>query len=361
MIEVLPAADESVAVAVDRLRRGGLVAIPTETVYGLAADALNRAAVADVYRLKGRPAVHPLIVHLPAGDDLWAWADREAQATTGLAPDAVDALARALWPGPLTLVLWAGPGVPRVVTGGQDTVALRVPGNDTALALLRAFGGGVVAPSANRFGRVSPTAAAHVAAEFAAADVDLLVLDGGTTRLGMESTVVDLTTTPPRLLRPGSLPLTAIESVLQARVLRPSGRAAPDAPPPVAAGAPAPRAPGTLAKHYAPATPLRLAVAERLTSRPTDVAVIARFPEPLVEGDQGPATGGAGEPPAPWLVLPADAQGFAHELYAAVRRLDEVGASMILVEEPPAGDEWLAVRDRLERAAAAHAEETGGN
>lgn len=361
MIEVLPVADQSVAVAVDRLRQGRLVAFPTETVYGLGADARKLDAIAGVFRVKGRPTDHPLIVHLASAAEVWRWGDARAQARTGLAPDKIDALTSLLWPGPLTLVLWAGSGVPRAVTGGQETVALRVPGNDTALALLGALGGGVVAPSANRFGRVSPTTAAHVAAEFDAADVDLLVLDGGATRLGLESTVIDLTTSVPRLLRPGSLPLAAIESVLGARVMRPVERAAGDGLSPVAAGAPAPRAPGTLARHYAPATPLRLATAARLASRPADVAVIARFPDPLAGGDQVPATGSAGEPRAPWLVLPADAPGFAHELYTAIRRLDQAGVGTILVEEPPVGDEWLAVRDRLARAAAAHTSGEGGD
>lgn len=339
MIEILPADDRSVTLGVDRLRRGMLVAFPTETVYGLGADAHDLDAVASVYRLKSRPRDHPLIVHLPWAAELWRWADARAQLAHGLDPEVVEAVAHALWPGPLTLVLRAGPAVSRSITGGQDTVALRVPGNDTALALIGAFGDGVVAPSANRFGRVSPTAAAHVAAEFQGDDVDLLVLDGGATRLGLESTVVDLSTRSPRLLRPGSLALAEVERVLG----EPVGSAERGAP----------RAPGTLAHHYAPATPLRLASAEALAARRGDDAVIARFPEPVAkQGTRG--SQGAEVARAPWLVLPADPQGFAHGLYAAIRRLDEVGASMILVEEPPAGEEWLAVRDRLERAASAH-------
>jgi L-threonylcarbamoyladenylate synthase len=326
---------------------------------------MNPAAVAAVYGLKGRPADHPLIVHLPSAGDVWRWADAGAQGARGIGPAAVDALTRALWPGPVTLVLWARPEVPRAVTGGQDTVALRVPGNDVALALLRGFGGGVVAPSANRFGRVSPTAAAHVRDEFDGADTDLVVLDGGATTLGLESTVVDLTTREPRLLRPGALPLSAVESRLRVAgardpVTAPVGSRRAEAGA-VAGGltrraenAAAPRAPGTLAKHYAPATPLRLVPADRLASRGSRAAVIARFEEPTAasDGAGAPASGG---PRARWLRLPADAQGFARGLYAAIRLLDDGGASEILVEEPPSGEEWLAVRDRLERAAAAHA------
>jgi L-threonylcarbamoyladenylate synthase len=351
MIAVLPADDLSVAVAVDALRRGRLVAFPTETVYGLGADALDQDAVASVYALKGRPADHPLIVHLPSAADLWRWADVEMQTMRGIGPDAIEALATALWPGPLTLVLWARPDVPRAVTGGQDTVALRVPGNDVALALLRGFGGGVVAPSANRFGRVSPTAAAHVVAEFDGADVEVLVLDGGATSLGLESTVIDLTTPSVRLLRPGSLSLAAVAAKLEAGPGRPpviASLGSPGAQPLDTDRTATPRAPGTLAKHYAPATPLRLMSAARLVSRSVDAAVIARFPDPSGAAVQ------AGRPSSPWVVLPGDAAGFARGLYAAIRQLDDAGAGVILVEEPPPGDEWLAVRDRLERAAAAH-------
>ena len=292
-----------------------------------------------MYSLKARPTHHPLIVHLPGSEALWEWADKGVQSRRGVDPATIGTVVDALWPGPLTLVLWAAPAVSRAITGGQDTVAVRVPANDTALAILSGFGAGVVAPSANRFGMVSPTTAAHVVAEFADADVDLLVLDGGATRLGLESTVVDMTTTRPRLLRPGALLPAAVEDLLGTTL--------------VAAARGGPRAPGTLKKHYAPSTPLRLGPAASLAARSGDVAVIARFPEPTTRaaGKPGP---GAGDPSAPWLVLPADAQGFAHDLYAAIRLADGAGARLILVEEPPAGEAWLAVRDRLERAAAAH-------
>lgn len=354
MIEVRSADHEALALAVERLRSGGLVAFPTETVYGLGADAVNPEAVAGVYRLKQRPLDHPLIVHLPSSEWLWRWGDVEAHRQAGVRPETVEAVARAAWPGPLTLVVRARPSVPRTVTGGQDTVALRVPGNTFALALLGAFGGGVVAPSANRFGRVSPTAASHVESEFADTAVRLLVLDGGTTALGLESTVVDLTSAVPRLLRPGSLPLAVIEAVLGTALERPNERATRTLPRGEHAADPVPRAPGTLARHYAPATPLRVVAAGRLLERSANEAVIARFPAPTVTVGDPAATAHADAAVAPWLELPADAAGFAHGLYAAVRRADGAGAAAILVEEPPDGDEWLAVRDRLARAAAAH-------
>jgi len=353
MIELLPVTGDWLSVAVERLRGGGLVAFPTETVYGLGADAADPAAVASVYRLKGRPSDHPLIVHLPAAAAVWSWADASAQARSGLAPDAVDALAGSLWPGPLTLVLWAAPSVPRAVTGGQDTVALRVPGNDTALALLTAFGRGVVAPSANRFGRVSPTQPTHVVDEFEDADGDVLVLEGGATDHGVESSVIDLTSATPRLLRPGALAVADIESVLGMAVERPGWRQGRETAPPGAATTTT-RAPGTLAQHYAPATPLRLASAAHLTARPRGSAVIARFADPAETSPEGSREEAGPGATAPWIRLPADPAGFAHGLYAAIRHLDAAGADLILVEEPPTGDEWLAVRDRLMRAAAAH-------
>ena len=213
----LPAVHASLIRAAAALARGELVAFPTETVYGLGADAANEAAIAEVYRLKGRPPGHPLIVHLPSADALWRWADADVQAANGLAPERVEELAAELWPGPVTFVLRASGSVSRLITGGQDTVALRTPGHPTALALLAEFGGALVAPSANRFGRVSPTTAQHVLAEF---PEELLVIDAGPTEFGLESTILDLSTTRPRLLRPGAMPLDRIEKLLGSRVGR---------------------------------------------------------------------------------------------------------------------------------------------
>src|SRR5690606_3552461 len=239
MARLIDADSSGISEAAAHLRAGGLVAFPTETVYGLGASAQDREAVARVFAAKGRPRQHPLIVHLPDAGALWRWADREAQAERGVDPATVEALAQRFWPGPVTLVLHALPGVDRAVTGGQDTVAVRVPASPVALDLLAAFGGPVVAPSANRFGRVSPTRADHVLAEFAGEDV--LVLDGGPTEHGLESTILDLSGPEPRLLRPGALPLERLREVVPVSV----------------AADGAPRAPGTLARHYAPATPLR--------------------------------------------------------------------------------------------------------
>lgn len=331
MARLLSADPEGIASAAEHLGTGGLVAFPTETVYGLGAAADDVAAVARVFAAKGRPADHPLIVHLPETSWLWRWADRDAL-PRGVV-DVVEDLAAAFWPGPLTLVLPAGDAVPRSVTGGQDTVAVRVPADPVAARLLAEFGGALVAPSANRFGGVSPTHPRHVMAEFSDRP-DILVLDGGRTRLGLESTILDMTTGEARLLRPGALSLAALEERVRVG----------------AGGKGSPRAPGTLSRHYAPRTPLRTVSREELVLSGDRTGVIAR---------RAPATSvayarfGDGVEVADdsrWLVLPEDPAGFARELYAAVRHLDEQELGEILVEEAGEGDEWLAVRDRLSRA-----------
>ena len=338
MARLIDADRSGISEAAAHLRAGGLVAFPTETVYGLGAAADDPEAVARVFAAKGRPPSHPLIVHLPSAAALWSWADSGAQAERGVAPEVVEALAERFWPGPLTLVLHAAPGVDRAITGGQDTVALRVPANRVALDLLSAFGGPLVAPSANRFGRVSPTRADHVLAEFEGDDV--LVLDGGPTELGLESTIVDLSGPEPRLLRPGALPLSRVREVVSVT----------GGPP----GAGAPRAPGTLERHYAPATPLRTVPGDDLERELVgDRGVIARR-EPRGAVPHAPFATASPPPPRAvrWLVLPGDPAGFARELFGAVRHLDALGLQEVLVEAPPAGDEWAAVSDRLRRAAA---------
>ncbi len=308
---------DPIAHAAALLRAGELVAFPTETVYGLGADALNPAAVAKIYALKGRPAAHPLIVHLSAGSALEAWASH--------VPDAARRLAARFWPGPLTLILPRAGGVPDAVTGGQDTVGLRVPGHPVAQRLLAAFGGGVAAPSANRYGRVSPTSAAHVREEFGTATPCLL--DGGDCEVGLESTIVSLAGEP-LLVRPGGISQADLEAVIG-----PLRRAA--------AGE-GPRAPGTTVSHYAPATPLRLVErAERDAGYGPGVAVLAGRPAP------------AGFAGILWVDAGTDPARYAHDLYASLRRLDWVGAELILVEAVPASPAWDAVRDRLGRAAAA--------
>jgi L-threonylcarbamoyladenylate synthase len=315
------AADEAgIARAVELLRAGDVVAFPTETVYGLGADALSPDAVAKIYALKGRPATHPVIVHLADGAQLDQWA-------IGI-PEAARKLASALWPGPLTLVLKRAPGVSDALTGGQDTVGLRVPSHPVARALLAVFGAGVAAPSANKFGRVSPTLAEHVFADFALAVP--LILDGGATNVGIESTIVDLSGERPRLLRPGGVPAAAIEEML--------------GEPLAAADESTPRASGTLPSHYAPKAHVKLvkrvemleALASHKGRRLGVLALEVKVPRLN---------------PALQRVVPAIAAQYAHDLYAAMRALDGQNVDVILVETPPASPAWAAIRDRLARAA----------
>ena len=302
--------------------RGGLVAFPTETVYGLGADASNPTAVAKIFAAKGRPPDHPLIVHLATAEHIKDWA-REI-------PPAAWLLAEKFWPGPLTLILRRAARVPDAVTGGQDSVGLRVPAHPLAHALLAAFGGGIAAPSANRFGRVSPTSAQHVREELGAS-VDL-ILDGGACETGIESTILDLSRGRPVLLRPGSISASALEAVLGVRPQPPDQTA--------------PRVSGALAAHYAPHTPIqllsRVALLQALQATPpARLAVLARSSAP-----HGARLW------LEWLALPDDAAGYAHGLYAALRSLDQLGCAAILVEAPPTGEAWEGVADRLKRAAA---------
>ena len=286
------------------LRAGELVAFPTETVYGLGADARNPLAVRRIFAAKGRPAEHPLIVHLAAAGDparpLAAWA---------VVDDRARKLVRRLWPGPLTVVLPRAEGVLDEVTGGLSTVGLRMPSHPMAQALLVAFGDGIAAPSANRFGRVSPTRAEHVEAELGG---ELLVVDGGPCSVGIESTIVDLTGPLPALLRTGAV----TEEQLQA-ILGPLG-------PPSAT-----RVPGTLPGHYAPHTSLRIA------------------PDPRAEADRLRAQGWAVE----ILPAPADPAQHARRLYAELRRLDALGVDVLVAEPAQGVGLGRAVNDRLARAA----------
>ncbi|MES2902196.1 MAG: L-threonylcarbamoyladenylate synthase [Pseudomonadota bacterium] len=309
------------------LEQGELVALPTETVYGLGADAENPAAVAKIYAAKGRPQDHPVIVHLAPDADLAYWA-RE------IPPEALQ-LAAAFWPGPLTMILKRALHIPAAVSGGQDTVGLRCPAHPVAIALLQAFKGGrggVAAPSANKFGNVSPTTARHVLDEFGADGTVAAVLDGGQSDVGIESTIVDLSrlaTHGPVLLRPGQISAEAIAAVID-RI-----PAAPDAA--------APRASGTLESHYAPHTPVAM----------QDTATLARTLASLLTGGRKVALIHYSELPRAHaeLRLPANPDGFAHALYAALRSMDHSGAELILVEAPPGGPAWLGVNDRLRRAA----------
>jgi L-threonylcarbamoyladenylate synthase len=320
------------------LAAGGVVALPTETVYGLGADASSAAAVAAIFRLKGRPADHPLIVHVPAGSDLSPWVTE--------VPDIARRLMQAFWPGPLTLVLPRSERIPPEVTGGQPTVGLRCPDHPVAQALLTRFaalGSGVIAaPSANRFGHVSPTTAQHVRDEFGA-DVGPVIrlLDGGPCRVGIESTIVAVTGPRPVLLRPGSIGREALA-------------AAAGVPVALAASQPGdlPRAPGMLAAHYAPRTPLRLVDPAGLAA---GIAAAARDRALLAVLAFGEDPGKAG---IVWRQAPPAAAAYAHDLYASLRALDALGATHILVESPPTGPDWLAVHDRLGRAQAGSADGT---
>jgi L-threonylcarbamoyladenylate synthase len=307
-----------IARAAALLGQDRLVAFPTETVYGLGANALHPAAVEKIYEAKGRPAHNPLIVHVA---DATA-----AQRLVTAWPEAAARLAARWWPGPLTLVLPKSRDVPAEVTAGLGTVAIRVPAHPVALALLRAAGGPVAAPSANRSGQVSPTTAAHVVESLG--ERVQMVLDGGPTSVGIESTVLDLSDRAPILLRPGMVSREALEAVVG-----PIGTAAP-----AAAAAPRP-APGMLDRHYAPNARVILFndAAEVAAQRgPAAAALLRSVGLPDVRLQER---------------LPVDPSGYARELYGALRRLDAQGPEVILVERPPMTPEWAAIRDRLERAA----------
>ncbi len=308
------------------LAEGELLAFPTETVYGLGARADDDRAVARIFEAKGRPASHPLIVHVAD--------DAGVAAFVSDVPGAARRLMQAFWPGPLTLILPRRPDCGAAAAGGQPSIGLRRPAHPAALALLReaaALGvAGVAGPSANRFGRVSPTTAAHVQQEFGDS---LWVLDGGACDIGIESAIVDCTRERPALLRPGQLGRGRLESVLGLPLAE--------------ADAMSPRASGTLASHYAPAAPVTLM---------NEVALRHRL---QAGGNKGGGVVGvysrAAFTPGPgwrWRPMPADAAAAAHELFAVLRDFDAAGVSAIWVEQPPPGPEWDGVRDRLQRAAA---------
>ena len=312
-----------VARAVEILRAGGLVAFPTETVYGLGADASNADALRRLYRVKARPSDHPVIVHVGSSAALDDWTLDISRSARSLAAE--------WWPGPLTLVLRAGPRVSRVATGGLETVGIRMPSHPMARELLDGFAGGIAAPSANRFGRVSPTTAAAVRADLGD-DIDLL-LDGGPCVVGLESTIVDCTAEVPRVLRPGAITAEDIESVLGVA--------------PAIGGAI--RAPGTLASHYAPDARVELVAADALGPRVREcdrvgvrVGVLALAVD---LGPENPRINGV------TLATMATVEEYANGLYSALRKADQLGMDLVLAVPPSPDGIGTAVIDRLRRAA----------
>ena len=311
----------SINQAVTILRQGGLVAMPTETVYGLAADAKNSEALRKIFQVKQRPMDHPLIVHVADISQVQEW-------VSTFSPKALQ-LAEAFWPGPLTLILPKAAGVLDWVTGGQQTIGIRIPHHPVAQQLLQQFGGGIAAPSANRFGRISPTTAAAVREELGDA-VDW-VLEGGSCDIGLESTIVDMSGERPVILRPGMITAAQIEAVLQEKLLSPQQHA--------------PRVSGSLETHYAPATKTRLLsmdeisqLVTRLTEEDLPIALVVRTPVTVVNQK------------ITCIKMSTDPKIYAHDLYQTLRDLDHQQFKQIVIEDVPENGEWLAIRDRLVKA-----------
>ena len=304
--------------AVEALRAGELVVFPTETVYGVGANASNPAAVRKIFEVKGRPPDHPVIVHLDNPRYLHRWVSDM--------PVVAEKLAARFWPGPLTLILPKGENVNDIVTGGQDSIGIRVPSHPIAQQLLTAFGGGIAAPSANRFGRLSPTKPEHVREELG--DAVPVILDGGESPIGLESTIVSCLGNEARLLRPGFITRSQLEQVVELTV-----------------GGAVPRVSGDRRLHYAPATPLAIVSSDDLekyagefVARQQKVAVLAMRP-PL--NTQRYMT---------WINAGKKADAYAHNLYNHLRTLDSAGCARILVQELPDDERWAAILDRLQRA-----------
>jgi L-threonylcarbamoyladenylate synthase len=316
---VVRATQTEIEAAVEALRNGEVVVFPTETVYGLGANASNPAAVRKIFEIKGRPADHPVIVHLDNPRYLHRWVSE--------VPPVAEKLAAKFWPGPLTLILPKGESVNDVVTGGQDSIGIRVPSHPIAQQLLTAFGGGIAAPSANRYGRLSPTKIEHVRDELG--EVVGVVLDGGESPIGLESTIVSCLDNVARLLRPGF--------ITRSQLLQTVGE--------LAEGGVVPRTPGDLMLHYAPSTPLEIVSSDDLevrageiVAREEKVAVLAMRP-PL--NTQRYMT---------WINAGKKPEAYAHNLYNHLRTLDRAGCTRILVQELPLDERWAAILDRLQRA-----------
>ena len=331
MVRVVRATAVELEAAVNALRDGELVAFPTETVYGLGANAQNPAAVRRIFELKGRPESHPVIVHLDSPRFLHRWV-REV-------PELANRLAESFWPGPLTMVLPRAANVHDVITGGQDTIAIRVPAHPMAQQLLTAFGGGIAAPSANRYGRLSPTRAEHVREEFG--ESLRVILDGGECQIGLESTIVSFEGAEMRLLRPGSVTLAQLREVAGEVFVGP--------------GAGSPRVPGATATHYAPATPMTIVPGGEVDAQADAASVggrrIAVLAQRLPLRSHKTVT---------WINAGKKPESYARDLYNNLRTLDRAGCQRILVQAVPDGERWEAVRDRLLRAATNVAESDDG-
>ena len=322
MVRVVRATQVEIETAVQALRDGELVAFPTETVYGLGANAQNPAAVRKIFEAKGRPTTHPVIVHLDSQRYLHRWVSE--------VPELALRLAERFWPGPLTMVMPRAANVHEVVTGGQDTVAVRVPSHPMAQQLLTAFGGGIAAPSANRYGKLSPTRAEHVREELG--ETVKVILDGGECQIGLESTIVSFEDSSVRLLRPGAVTAAQIRQVA-GELLMGAGRAVP-------------RVPGGTPSHYAPTTPMTIVPAGEIDAHAAAqseggrrVAVLAQR-LPLRAHKY-----------VTWINAGRRPEQYGHDLYANLRTLDKAGCRRILVQDVPEGEPWDAIRDRLLRAA----------
>jgi L-threonylcarbamoyladenylate synthase len=316
---VVRATQSEIEQAVEALRAGDLVVFPTETVYGLGANASNPAAVRRIFEVKGRPPDHPVIVHLDDPRYLHRWVSE--------VPPVAEQLANHFWPGPLTLILPKADNVNEIVTGGQDSIGIRIPSHPMAQQLLNAFGGGIAAPSANRYGRLSPTKPEHVRDELG--DSVSIILDGGDSPIGLESTIVSCLGNQARLLRPGFITRSQLEQVVGV----------------LAVGGVVPRAPGDRALHYAPATPLEIVPSDDLEvrageilARDEKVAVLAMRP-PL--HTQRHMT---------WINAGKKPDTYAHNLYNHLRTLDSIGCVRIFVQSLPQDERWAAILDRLQRA-----------
>jgi L-threonylcarbamoyladenylate synthase len=318
---VVRATQSEINEAVEALRAGDLVVFPTETVYGLGANAADPAAVRKIFEVKGRPPDHPVIVHLDNRRYLHRWVAE--------VPPIAEQLAAKFWPGPLTLILPKAENVNAIVTGGQTSIGIRVPSHPMAQQLLTAFGGGIAAPSANRYGRLSPTKPEHVRDEFG--DLVKVVLDGGESQIGLESTIVSCLDNVAMLLRPGYITHSQLEQTI--------GR--------VAVGGVGPRAPGDRALHYAPATPVEVVSSDELEARASEitirhekVAVLAMRPPLQTQRHMT------------WINAGKKPDSYAHSMYNHLRTLDRAGCVKIFVQAPPQDERWSAVIDRLQRASA---------